>query len=289
MRRRVALLGLVGLAGSFVGCSSTGDSEDCPATSATDPFGAELYLGLSPAEQSAVVRISGTVDGDEVYCSGVFVAADKVLTARHCADLAGAPDAIVSSDNYVSPILAADTHEEVDLMLLSVEGDDPPEPLPTVQSMVSGSWLGRRAVIGGFGRTADFAAGERHFSVQTIVATADRIETEPIGSFAPCSGDSGGPLIGRGVDGVRVLGLLSTTSPDCRGSSAFTAVASLGGWWGATSTPQPFDPGEVADCEDRCVDDVAVQCTGSGEEEQDCRTCGLVCGLSSVSARAGCY
>jgi len=259
------------------------------------------YLGLSVSQASAVVNLTLTLpDGARLnQCSGVLIAPGRALTAAHCArgepafsaELrfgadATAPSAVVVADDR-------EVHLELDLMLLHFDvnelGSVAVEPLQPPNGPLPPSVLDTVVALGGYGLDEVFREGRRTFAMERIVALDDdALTVEGAGLSGACLGDSGGPLLGRGLDGsVRVYGVLGTGSGDCRGEDRFTRLDRALSWGNLAAAAEPEPPVEPCgafDVEGRCFGAASVFCDGERLRRELCRE-PEVCGYDE--ARAG--
>jgi hypothetical protein len=215
------------------GClaSSEGDAE-CQSSA--------LLNAAADAETPAVCRVT---IADHATCSGTLIAADTVLTAKHCVQPAGHELPIAASElrvafgaNAERPSVeravarvrttpgsySIDAHGELqgtllghDLALVTL-ASDVPEIAPLALDLTGASLVeGGRFLALGFGRDEHGESGVREQKHVTIT----RLEPELL-FVGPelCSGDSGGPLLSP--EG-RVVGVASATRGEC-GTSEVT-------------------------------------------------------------------
>jgi hypothetical protein len=259
------------------------------------------YLGLSMSQARAVVHVTLTLpDGARLNrCSGVVIAPGRALTAAHCArgepafsaELrfgadAAAPSAVVVTEGR-------EVHAELDLMLLHFDANElgsvAVEALQPPNAPLSPNVLGTLVALGGYGLDEAFLDGRRTFAVEQIVALDDEaLIVDGAGLSGACVGDSGGPMLGRALDGsVRVYGVLSTGSADCRGEDRFTRLDRALSWGDLAASAERVPAAEscgVFDSEGRCFGAVSVFCDGEQLHREACRE-PEVCGYDE--ARAG--
>ncbi len=206
--------------------------------------------------------------GGRTICSGALVAPDLVLTAAHCL-AAGRPDRIAALDARFRPrsrpVLSAEVHPDFapglrpadqtgpDLALLKLASRDDAGLAPL--GLDGGlSAAPEDLALAGFGVAAEEAQGGRR-----VLRAARGLKAVP--AFGParlfvdaatdgarpgrsaCHGDSGGPLLGPGGDGLpAVAGIVTWTSGPlnrreaaCGGLTAVVPVAGHRAWIAATA------------------------------------------------------
>jgi hypothetical protein len=214
------------------------------------------YLGLEAREEAAIVRVTFEfAEGDvEEICSGVLIAQGVVLTAKHCAH-AFDPVAISvhvelggDSEPLVSPASIIAAHEDLDLLLLSMD-DAPSDPslvatLPLAQGEPASLREGSLVQVAGFGRDADGVLGRRGFLIAELLLVEERELLVSAGGLGgACFGDSGGPMVVRADDGTaRTVGILSSGAPNCFGEDSFTRVDVAAEWIATSAAVEVMEP-----------------------------------------------
>jgi hypothetical protein len=170
-------------------------------------------------------------------------------------------------------------HPELDLLAMTFDaGALPPElvaPIPAAVAELPASLLGSVAVLAGFG-VADAGSDLLRFAAEQVAdLDTTSISVDGGGVSGACHGDSGGPLLGRAVDGfVRVYGVLSEGSLSCRGEDRYTRLDTDSQWASLVGLTEAA-AAESADCgrvseEGRCFGDVAIWCEAGMLERNAC-------------------
>ena len=293
-RRQTCVVWAVAVLGCGSVAEDASDEDVCRRFEVADDVAfAPTEVGIEDA--AGIVALRGTVEGAEVVCSALVVAPTVALTAAHCEVVARAEDASIEVDGRRTGLVELRPHPERDLMLVGFDGESA-SALPVLRVELDEGWVGRRAVVAGYGRTDRYRAGTLHFTTQRIASLdTQTVTVEPTGDLGACQGDSGGPLIMMGDDAPVVVGVLSTSSVSCRGASVFTRLDGLEGWLpevnGSMSAACAGRDG-VGMCGGEqaswCEGDVAWRRTEGGDESVDCEACGAVCGASPGTGEVGC-
>jgi hypothetical protein len=228
------------------GCgNSSASAPSCPGVAAAKQ--ALLYadsepgvVGLSSMQRLAIGAVVPVASPDTL-CTGVLVAANWVLTSKHCA-VADAfvfsvgPDDSTPLARFTSAALVS--HPDRDLLLIRIEGNAPQGLalgwLALFDETLDERWIGSVAQLAGYGLTETDSAGHLLFLAEPIESLEDAtVRVAGHGRSGACLGDSGGPLLVRGRDGTpRVAGVLSRGSKNCVGIDEYTRldVASARDW-----------------------------------------------------------
>jgi hypothetical protein len=199
-------------------------------------------------------------------CSGAVIAPDLVLTAAHCV-LQRAIYRVVAVDRRFRRVpiqaIAAALHPSfvpgttprtqpgIDLAILKLARplDRDFEPLdPRLATEVA---QGQRVDLAGFGLAAEEKRGSARVLRETrlvslgpletknrVVVVADEARLAETSGAGACRGDSGGPILGPGPGGYRLLGIVSwssgalhaRTQTACGGLTAMTPVSEHEDW-----------------------------------------------------------
>jgi hypothetical protein len=282
MMRAALLIGLFALAG----CGSSSEEQACmgQVKSAILGGGSRAELLQANAEQMrAVVELTLDAPPDAV-CSGLLIAPDWVLSAKHCSEAATITGVRLST--RIAPVLELHAHPELDLVLLRLPpGSTSATPIEPANEPIGPALVGQPAQIAGYG--AGSPEGEAAFLAVTIDDVGAReISVSAAELGGACLGDSGGPLMIRGSDGgVRALGILSAGSATCRGTDRYTRLddarpflENLIGSLDGGAPPACGNLGSVG----RCFGERAVWCDNGVARAADC-SAPQACGWDGVA------
>jgi hypothetical protein len=182
--------------------------------------------GTNDADDPAVVAVKMPVFG--AYCSGSLVAPRLVLTAGHCLDEKPSSIVIGESESSESSVKVVSTSAhpkytaegaDFDLAVLVLEHDAPGvTPLVTNHRALDIAIVGKDVRHVGFGTDREgnlLGIGDKHtitYPVTTIDAT--KVYSGSNGKNT-CDGDSGGPALFTGDDGIERIIAVVSNGPSC--------------------------------------------------------------------------
>jgi hypothetical protein len=211
------------------------------------------YLPLDAAQQNAVIGLAfdATSSSD---CSGVLVAPNIVLTAKHCTEgesasslyvLFGVDDEAPTLRARVAQKREHPTHD-VSLLTLSQPPSDTIDvrPIPIALEDLSSADIGITVEQGGYGQTAPRGSGDgRFFAAERLAGFEDEgdvLVVDGQGLRGVCYGDSGGPSMRISPAGdARVIGVLSWGDPTCVDRDRFARTDVVRAWIEETVGPTP--------------------------------------------------
>jgi hypothetical protein len=174
------------------------------------------------------------------------------------------------------PVLETVPHPAADVALLRVDVSavrGALDPLGVADELPHGVDVGARVEFAGYGLTEARTGRELRFATEPITSIeAGSIVVDGHGASGACDGDSGGPLLARGVSGtVRVLGVLAFGSETCVDDDSYERLDALAPWLHATAGPTPAatDCGNIS-AEGRCLFGSALWCDGGVLASAEC-------------------
>jgi V8-like Glu-specific endopeptidase len=217
--------------------------------------------------RNEVVELITEIGGGVSLCTGILIAPNLVLTARHCVSGGGGENVRCGSSPLSAPVAGSNVHATTavtpsqssrfydgrsvsvpaegndtcgfDLALVTLAENVPLDVArPAVPRIDVAAWVGEPYVAVGYGvdDRGDPTAGRMFLDGLVVRCAAgcggfDVADTEFMGESGVCSGDSGGPALD--AEG-RVIGVLSRGSDPCE-TPVYGGVAGFRDWIMATA------------------------------------------------------
>lgn len=226
-------------------------------------------LRLSGGEVNSIVALRGTYGS---VCTGVLVTESSVITAAHCARYAdqGRIEVVIGRSLSCPIATAMGTFTALssdrDIALVNAPGlpsADLADPLAWNEYSAGEAWNGSLVQLAGFGTDSFHPPDAKQFAVETLTNVANgSIYVTGSGNSGACSGDSGGPLLGRAPSGEPlILGILSQGSASCLGEDEYVDLAAVKDWLRARVT-RPTWKGSCGAFDDTggCLGKTAIRC-----------------------------
>jgi secreted trypsin-like serine protease len=291
-------------------------AKQLPPAPITNGVATPTLVALDDGQQLAVGALLQSFGGAFAnICTATLVAPDVVLTAAHCVwgrrgttvdpsrlrfgigpDMAAPRRTFELASIHVPAEYATqqtDARYDIAVLRLKLRATDLEpalEPIPVNREPIDMSLRGTRAQVVGYGMTSPTDSGNtrRYWTTEEIVQVSEiDITVYGHGQSGVCFGDSGGPLLRAGADGVvRVFGTLSAGDDSCMGYDNFTRVDVHGDWLdGVTRAADPDCAGGRR--EGVCVGNVATYCEFGSATRVDCAATQQRCEIGA-DGRAGC-
>ncbi|MBT9556534.1 MAG: trypsin-like serine protease [Myxococcales bacterium] len=282
---RLVRLALLALVCACTDAARVGSAAESPATARAvapllDGSPTPSLVSLDHGQRRAI----GAFERDGVVrCTGTVVASRRVLTAAHCfaheADL-GPFDFIVGGGADVAlPIQRVDAHESRDIAVVTLGADAPATIIPIrfddFQQGVTPETV--EAVGAGLGSGAGIAFGL--FEVKGISATELRLENGTGNGL--CGGDSGGPILVEHGGRAEIVGVASSSAPNCAAPAIAVRTSAAATWLKTVldgALPEPSGACDEQQDLGRCVDALGLSCRAGWWRSHDCAASGLFCG-----------
>jgi hypothetical protein len=223
---------------SIIGMTTTGCIVDAASEAELGRGQEAIINGVLDEGDPAVVMLRDASSG---YCTGTLISSSVVVTAAHCLDAIPATHVGFGVNGESTPVAVREQHKhplwdgsyysghDVAVLLLASEV---PGVAPVELGLDAGAaQVGDALRIIGYGHdTAPLNTGfglKRQAAVSAGVGTDELfIEVKEADGTQTCFGDSGGPAMQVGDDGVeRIVGVTSFGFQSCTGGGYFTRLA----------------------------------------------------------------
>jgi hypothetical protein len=240
----------------------------CPEQRQQAILGGDARWPLADEGQAGALARIDVVRGGQVVdlCTGTFVTAGWVVTARHCVaalepaglrvvtgegarlappEPAGPDDTACAQDGPdqhagALPVLGIHQHPEFDLALLRVPARAPKPAILPLADAVPLVPLAGPLFVAGYGLDEAASAGTRRFARATLEEEAGGFAYVHVeGRGGACFGDSGGPLLLDQGGVATVAGVLNIGSSNCLGSDRYQLLAPARQWLASWLGRQP--------------------------------------------------
>jgi hypothetical protein len=184
-------------------------------------------------------------------------------------------------------------HPTLDVALLALE-DEPLgniAPVPLLGAL-DDTWIGSPVELAGYGTDTVGADGVLQFATEEILRLeTDHVVVAAVGRSGACEGDSGGPVLTRGDDGlIGVAGILDRGARTCVGEDFYTRSDLLVAWpaFAESDVSKPISGCIGLDEQGICLRRMAMWCASGQVQTQTCSEPGRACGWSPTSTGFRC-
>jgi secreted trypsin-like serine protease len=219
------------------------DGLEAAAAPITNGTASPQVTALTRGQELAIGYLASPTGA--VFCSGVVIRNDAVLTAYHCVEDWGPSQIRFGVGDPFSPrlIKISKIHRaswETDLAVLRLANDATSipglTPLEVNRSRLDETYIGDEVEIAGYAPISD--VHQRRYGVVMVTNVYEGgIAVHGLGLTGPCQGDSGGPLLMTEASGkIVVAGTAIGGDVSCRGEAYYSRIDENLAWLDAALT-----------------------------------------------------
>ncbi len=295
----IASLGSMLTIGVFVyaalGCNYGFVEETCDIINSTEralvnATRAPHFLHISIEQRGAIGLVKSDRTPRSHFCTATLIGPRWAITAAHC-DRGGDMEFVFIQPNGTqAAVVVAEhliPHPELDLLLveLSSETDQESVSIPWVTDSDVATLVGNPVLLAGFGETLNGPSKSLLFLTEQVVRVdEDKIVVDGVGQSGACTGDSGGPLLTRAVDGrIRIAGVLAKGDSSCTGVDEYIRLDRVNDWLRSLIGDAPIPASETCaglSFLGECHGETAVWCEQERVQIDRCQNA-LLCGWST--------